>query len=110
MLTETKGALIEAAIGLRDDVIDWSIVEDEEPWNGNPHMTAEHLKWMLTQIEENAEEWPVDKTGRWLGYVQGILVSVDALDVTAERDRTRLIFRPAYERDGLRAPATKERT
>ena len=33
-------------------------------------LTTEHLSWMLKQISLHAEDWPVTKLHRWIGFVQ----------------------------------------
>ncbi len=50
-----------------------------------------HLLWMLQQII-GGHLSSETKENRWLGYVQGILVSRELISVHAERDRTREIF------------------
>ena len=50
-----------------------------------------HLLWMLKQIIDGNLSSDT-KEHRWLGYVQGVLVSRSLLSVSEERDRTRGIF------------------
>lgn len=64
----------------------------------NPRTGAAHLRWMCRTARDNAAFWPVDKTGRWLGFVQGVLAARGLLDVDTERDRTRPMFHAAYGR------------
>lgn len=42
-----------------------------------------------------ASTMPIDKLGRWTGFIQGVMASRGWLDVAAERDRTRPIFNRA---------------
>jgi hypothetical protein len=63
-----------------------------------------HLRWMLGQVVEKSDVFPVDKLGRWLGFVQGVLAARGLLDVSEERDRTRGTFREAYRLDGVEVP------
>ncbi len=51
----------------------------------------EHLIWMLTEIQENLT-MSSTKRHRWLGYIQGILVSKGVIDVKQEREYTRGMF------------------
>lgn len=68
-----------------------------------------NLKWMLEHSLENLEAWPVDKTSRWIGFVQGVLaVKSKDFHVSAERDRTRPFFHQAYQAMGLEIPKTSE--
>ena len=52
-------------------------------------MQAEHLLWMSRQISEQADEWPVTKLHRWIGYVQCGMVANRLLDF----DGAKAIFR-----------------
>lgn len=71
-----------------------------------PATDPEHLAWMLNTVVEQAWNWPVDKLGRWLGFVQGVLASRGELDVEDERKRSRDVYRTAYGSDGLKVPET----
>lgn len=62
--------------------------------------------WMLDQMKENADAWPVDKLNRWLGFVQAILVMHGVTSVSDERNRTRPIFHTIYHREGIIPPST----
>ena len=48
-----------------------------------------HLLWMLNYILENSESMPYGKLNRWLGFIQGCLITRGLLTVEYERDRTR---------------------
>ena len=52
------------------------------------YMSKEHLLWMLEEIQCNVEQ-SLTKKHRWLGYIQGILIAFDILDVDQERNITR---------------------
>lgn len=52
---------------------------------------AAHLLWMLKQIIDGNLSSET-KEHRWLGFVQGILVTKRIISVPEERDRTRGIF------------------
>jgi len=43
-------------------------------------LQAGHLLWMSRQIAEHADEWPVTKLHRWIGYVQCGMVANRLLD------------------------------
>lgn len=60
---------------------------------------------MMNTILENYESWPPDKTGRWLGYVQCIVIEVEGLStVEEERDFTRPLFHEYYNKIGVDTP------
>lgn len=41
-----------------------------------------------------------DKLSRWVGYIQGVLIERGILDTKFERDVSREIYKPIYERLG----------
>ncbi|EBS4516543.1 hypothetical protein DQT32_03880 [Salmonella enterica subsp. enterica serovar Braenderup] len=49
-----------------------------------------HLAWMLVQLSRGTMS--ETKKHRWLGYIQGCMVSKGILDVNEERDATRQVF------------------
>lgn len=70
---------------------------------------SEHLRWMCKHLLKNIETFPVDKTGRWIGFIQGVLACRGLLDVDEERARTRPLFKRAYDMDAaLRAAHNPE--
>lgn len=67
------------------------------------------INGMMEQVVDNFTTWPKDKTGRWVGYVQCILIEV--LDVTTiidERNFTRPLFHELYKSQGHSIPASVE--
>jgi len=56
----------------------------------------EHLLWMCQEciplIRDDGHGMTVDKYSRWLGYIQGCLISQGFTTVSAERNRTRPWF------------------
>jgi hypothetical protein len=48
----------------------------------------------ITEFKALIRENPVNKLNRWLGYIQGVLIERGVTTVEAERDFTRLLFRP----------------
>lgn len=75
----------------------------------DPKTDPENLRWMIEHALANIETFPDDKTGRWIGFIQGVLSAQGKLDVNEERDRTRPIFHKAYEATGIAIPATAEK-
>lgn len=71
-----------------------------------PDALRNRLSSMLGAMEENAYHWPHDKTGRWVGFIQGVLFSNGVMDINDERDRTRDIFHKAYHQAGLIIPGS----
>lgn len=72
--------------------------------------SQKHLVWMLDHALAHVDIWPVDKTSRWVGFVQGVMaVKAPNYHVNDERDRTRPIFHAAYEAMGFDKPKTTER-
>lgn len=41
-----------------------------------------------------------DKMSRWLGFIQGILFRENLIDLTVERDYSRIYYKPIYESMG----------
>ena len=64
---------------------------------------------MLDAIKANVASWPPDKTGRWIGYVQCLLIEVEGVtSVAEERDFTRPLFHKYYTDLGLVIPPSLE--
>lgn len=101
LLAETHAAAFARAAKIMAET-------DEVGRRGSAKIRFAHLIKMCEIGAANAGTWPADKTGRWLGYVQGCLAVRGLLDVDAERDLTRGDFRTAYALLGLEAPETIE--
>lgn len=84
------------------------MIPDTIPGSTN-RTSPTNLHWMLDKCLEELYFFPVDKLGRWVGFVQGVLALSGFLDVDAERDRTRGIFHAAYTETGQVIPATMAR-
>jgi hypothetical protein len=69
-----------------------------------------HLLWMCATAIEQAPAWPVDKTSRWLGFVQGVMTLRGLLTVSGEREFSRPLFHTAYAEQGQAAPASMGKT
>lgn len=103
LLAETQAAAFARAAEIMKGT-------DEVGRRGCAKVRFAHLLKMCEIGAANAGIWPADKTGRWLGYVQGCLAVRGLLDVDAERDLTREDFRAAYALMGLDVPGTIEVT
>lgn len=56
-----------------------------------------HLIWMCEELlKRGIADFPPDKSGRWIGFVQGCMACRGLLNVDAERDRTRPLYTAAY--------------
>jgi len=62
--------------------------------------TPAYIYWFIIHAIErdSSPDFPLDKLGRWVGFVQGVLAANGVLDVDAERERTRPLFWTAYGR------------
>ncbi len=72
--------------------------------------TCDHLLNMLDTMEENRHRWPIDKSNRWLGYVQGYMTSLKLITVDDEREFSRPIFHAYYEAEGIEIPKSVDVT
>jgi len=71
---------------------------------------SEHrINSMMEEVVHNLPDWPKDKIGRWVGYVQCILIEVEGVTtIKAERDYTRPLFHELYATQGHEIPASVE--
>ena len=65
---------------------------------------SEYLKKMCRLAAENSSIWPLDKTSRWLGFIQAMMVVYGRGNVIMYRESTRQLFHDAYKRDGIPIP------
>ena len=68
--------------------------------------SPENLRWMLDRCLDEILTLPIDKIGRWVGFVQGVLALSGNLDVDEERNRSRERFHKAYTATGQEIPET----
>jgi hypothetical protein len=54
--------------------------------NGLP---LQHVRWMCSRIADLAVAPDLDKTNRWLGFVQGVLFSEKVFTIKEMRDHNR---------------------
>ena len=88
-----------------------SIIEEAGPdtLSTDPRLGLDNLLWLCREGAKKVHELPIDKTSRWLGFVQGCLAMRGLVTVDGERDASRPLFHAAYREAGLAAPATVER-
>ncbi len=65
---------------------------------------ATRMEQMLKTLKVNIDNWPVDKTSRWLGYIQRYLIEKEVVTVQGERDFSRPLFQNAYRELGYNIP------
>jgi hypothetical protein len=95
-------------IAHKETILDlFPLIPDTIP-GSNERTSPENLRWMLHRCLDELLTFPVDKLGRWVGFVQGVLALSSNLDVDAERDRTRGRFHAAYEATGQVIPKTMQ--
>lgn len=75
---------------------------------GTGKYSSSHLINMLNTLNENVEIWSIDKTNRWLGFIQGVMTVYGLLDVDEERDFTRPLFHKYYKENNINIPKTLE--
>lgn len=83
------------------------LIPEEIPGSDNRTCPA-NLRWLLNRVIEEINTFPLDKIGRWIGFVQGVLAMSGDLDVDEERDRTRARMQAAYAATGQVVPATMQ--
>jgi hypothetical protein len=67
----------------------------------------EKICQMMDAVLNNCLSWPADKAGRWVGYVQCLLIDVMRVTSTIdERNYTRPLFHKLYGIQGIEIPET----
>jgi hypothetical protein len=58
------------------------LLREQKPELGLPaSLQPKHLAWMCTTIEQHADDWPITKLHRWIGFVQAGLMANQMLDL-----------------------------
>ena len=52
-----------------------------------------HCAWMCFEALKHNDDWPIDKSMRWMGFVQYAVINAGLTTVTAQRDLTRPLFK-----------------
>lgn len=72
--------------------------DDPEDWGASPRWyQLKHCHWMCDKAISEANNWPIDKLSRWLGFVQAILIIYGLTTINKERDETRPLFKKEEE-------------
>lgn len=69
------------------------LLQVEDPDQGKAG--ANHLLWMLSELQDDSNQMSETKRHRWLGYIQGVMVMKNLINVENERNATRPIFKGA---------------
>lgn len=72
----------------------------------SPNDTNDHLIKMTHTLLANIDNYPVDKTSRWIGFIQGVLYTDGLIDIKQERDFTRPLYHAVYTHSKQEIPAT----
>lgn len=75
---------------------------------GSGEISNIHLLKMCKLLRENVSIWPIDKSNRWLGYIQGVMTTFELLNVNEEREFTRPLFHSYYKENKEQIPITIE--
>lgn len=67
-------------------------------------MSYANLKWMCETGANPHIVMPIDKSSRWLGFVQGCLAMRGVIDVDEERAYSRTLFQLAYRAQNVDVP------
>ena len=72
-------------------------------------IVEDRVNAMMYHIALNCLAWPSDKTGRWLGYVQCLVIEIaNVTTIQAERDFTRPLFHELYTAEKINIPDSVE--
>lgn len=70
----------------------YNMLDDMRYWDGGPEV--EKLANFLQEFRAGIKKHlPLNKLNRWLGYIQGTLITMEETTVEAERNWTRPLFR-----------------
>lgn len=65
------------------------------------------LNNMIATLKENYN-WPDLKIGKWLGYIEGILIANKITTVDEERDYSRPYYHQYYKEMNINIPTTTD--
>lgn len=85
---ENTKLLILAMVERCRSIIEKSTPNFQEPTPppGPRHLEYGHLIWMCDRIEENADDWPLTKLHRWIGFIQAGMLANRMLSMDEIRD------------------------
>lgn len=73
-----------------------------------PNPVYNQIISMSSVIIKEAIDWPSDKVGRWVGFIQCLAVNEGIITVDGERDETRPTFKKAYKEVGFKKIPSKK--
>jgi hypothetical protein len=68
----------------------------------------QHLRNMCLTIIDKVDGWPIDKSSRWMGYIQKGVIDLKLTSMERERNFSRPLFHQAYIDSGLIPPETRD--
>lgn len=71
---------------------------------GEGEFSSGYIHNMILELKKNAKNFPIDKSNRWLGYIQGILTINKVINVEEERGFTRPLFHKYYKEKNIKIP------
>jgi hypothetical protein len=63
--------------------------------------------WLCEKALQRVDEWPIDKTSRWLGFVQATVIAKGLTTIEEERNFSRPLFHQAYKEANIVIPKTE---
>ena len=66
----------------------------------------QHLRNMCLTIVEKVDEWPIDKSSRWIGFIQAGVIDHKLTSIEKERNFSRPLFHEAYKLMDQEIPET----
>lgn len=101
--TQYIESIKNANINIASD-LQYKIINNMNKLTDDAYEDIKHVNLMLTAIIVNGESWPMDKSSRWLGFIQAKLVQHKIITLDRERNDTRDIFHNIYQDNGLNVP------
>lgn len=75
------------------------ITESSAAFHGNPaRLSSKALLALCNEAITNFEAYPFDKINRWLGFIQGVLATMELIDVDEEREFSRPLLHSFHDK------------
>lgn len=84
--------------------LQYKIINNMNKLTDEAYEDIKHVNLMLTAIIVNGDSWPMDKSSRWLGFIQAKLIQHNIITLDGERNDTRDIFHQIYQDNGVNVP------
>ena len=82
----------------------YNALMQEDSLGENKLHSSIRYRLMLMAVHAISNVMPIDKVGRWLGFIQGNLYACELINLEEEREFSRKIFHKAYEEMGMKVP------